>query len=308
MVLYLIRFAELGLKSEKVRRRFIRSFLRDIENRLTSAGVDHIIERERGRIFVDTSKPAETEEVLRRVPGIQSFSPVEECSSGWDSLMEQLSKVGSRAIKPGMSYGLKVRRTGETTYTSQEVAVEGGGAVVSHLKEGENRVDLRNPDIWIEVEVRQDRAYVFTRRIPGIGGMPADTQGKSILYLPPMSDGPGDSKLTARAALSKVLLERRGTRVIPATIEGHQKEWRSRLASSGVMIDQDPFVLEDGDLGEALISAAAKIGAKVVAYPVDLEGISNLPVVHDQGFPAAVLYPTASLDDGEVLIWLKRMT
>ena len=147
MVLYLIRFAELGLKSERVRRRFLQSFLKDIERRLTSAGVDHIIERERGRIFIDSSRPRETVEVLKRIPGIQSFSPVEGCSSDWDSLMEKLREIGSRTIKPGMSYGLKVRRSGNSEYTSQDVAVEGGGAVVSHLKEGENRVDLGNPDI-----------------------------------------------------------------------------------------------------------------------------------------------------------------
>jgi adenylyl- and sulfurtransferase ThiI len=296
------------LKSERVRRRFLGSLLRDIENRLTDAGVDHIIETERGRIFVDTSKPDETENVLRSVPGIQSFSPVEDCSSEWDSLMEKLREVGRRTISPGMSYGLKVRRNGNTNYTSQDVAVEGGGAVVSHLREGENHVDLGNPDIWIEVEVRRDRAYVFTKRIQGIGGMPAETQGKSILFLPPVEEGSDDSRLTARAALSKILIERRGSRVIPATVRGHETKWRSRLSSYGIKVDQDPFVLEDGGLRESLISAVAKIGAKVVVYPVDLDGITGLPVVHDGDYPAAVLYPTAAFDDDEVLVWLKRMT
>ncbi|MGA1821161.1 MAG: THUMP domain-containing protein [Thermoplasmatota archaeon] len=308
LVLYLIRFAELGLKSEKVRRRFVQSLLRDIEDRLAAAGVEHFIERERGRIYVEASNPEGTVEVLRRIPGIQSFSPVDACSSDRKDLMDKLSEVGRERIRSGMSYGLKVRRRGNTPYTSQEIAVEGGGAVVSHLREGENRVDLKNPDIWIEVEIRRDRAYVFTERIPGIGGMPSATQGKAVLYLPPADGDAEDDGLTARAALSWIFLERRGTRVIPASLSGHEKAWRGRLESTGIKMDQDPFILEEGDLKESLISAASKIGARVVAFPVDFEGISELPVVHDGGFPAAVFYPTAAMDDGEVRIWLARMT
>jgi len=137
--------------------------------------------------------------------------------------------------------------------------------------------------------------------------MPSDTQGKSILYLPPISDVQEDDRRISRAVLAKIILERRGTRVIPATLAGHEREWGTYLRSAGLEMDQDPFILDDGALKDSLISAVNKIGAKVVAYPVDIDGIQGLPVVHEDGFPAAVLYPTASLDDDEVSSWLHRL-
>ncbi|MBN1539182.1 MAG: hypothetical protein JW939_03485, partial [Candidatus Thermoplasmatota archaeon] len=125
MTTVLIRFAELGLKSERVRSRFLKRLADDIEENLFTAGVEHILEVRRSRLFVESDHDEKVSLVLRQVPGVSSFSFVVRSSSRKDLLMGSLSKYGETRIKRGMTYGLKVRRTGNHPYTSQEIAVEG---------------------------------------------------------------------------------------------------------------------------------------------------------------------------------------
>lgn len=71
---------------------------------------------------------------------------------------------------------------------SPEIARETGGAVLSknhHLK-----VDVHNPDMLIMVEVRDVAAYVYNKRIAGVGGMPIGTNGKATLLLSGGIDSP----------------------------------------------------------------------------------------------------------------------
>ena len=39
------------------------------------------------------------------------------------------------------------------------------------------KVDVHHPDIWLTVEVRQ-KIYIYSREIPGPGGMPVGNQRK----------------------------------------------------------------------------------------------------------------------------------
>ena len=78
MSLILIRYGELALKSHKVRRRFEEHLIEEISRRFDRLGLDWMIEREQGRIFLHTSEKSLTKAifVLRHVPGIFSVSPV----------------------------------------------------------------------------------------------------------------------------------------------------------------------------------------------------------------------------------------
>jgi tRNA uracil 4-sulfurtransferase len=290
MTLILVRYAEVGLKSERVRKRFIARLVKDMSNRLARAGLDHLIEEERGRIFVDCSDPEAAANILKRVNGVHSFSFVKECGSSKEEIMGCLSEYGKERIEPGMSYGLKVKRTGSHPYTSRDIAVEGGGAVVSHLPEGLNKVDLRHPDIWIEVEIRENRSYLFTDRIPGPGGMPSGTQGRLLLYLP----GGPDAEVRDRARLSLWMMSRRGCTVVPVTEDPGPWEGTPGL--------ERPFLLKEGSISKA----ASALRAQGVAYPYDLLDILQKEG-HPKNVPLAEFYPTAGLTPDEVKNWLLKI-
>ena len=51
-------------------------------------------------------------------------------------------------------------------------------------------VDVKNPDLIVNVEVRESAAYVYGGRIRGRGGMPTGTAGKAMLLLSGGIDSP----------------------------------------------------------------------------------------------------------------------
>ncbi len=303
MSLFLLRYAEIGLKSDRVRRRFINRLKEDIENNLMGSNIDHIVEEERGRLFVETSDPDAAAAVLKMINGIHSFSPVEPCLSSWDGIMECLKKVGRESISENMSFGLKVKRVGKHPYSSQDIAVNGGSAVLSHLPEGVNPVDLGDPDVWFEVEIRSDRAYVFTSRIRGKGGMPSSTQGRSILYLPGIGDKDRmeRDRINLRVRISRLLMERRGVKVIPCCWREDLDMWTDLMADPH---GERPFYIKGEGLESALMSALKKLDVRAVIYPISIDEIPTYPLLHDKGESVAAFFPTAAMDDEELGAWL----
>lgn len=303
----LVRYAELGLKSERVRARFTRQLMDHITDSLLSQGIEHVITSQRGRIFIETSEIEETIDLLGGIPGIHSFSIVKTCTSKFDGLMDGLAQYSRDLLREGMSFGIKVRRTGETDYSSRDVAINGGDAVCRHLDDSKVSVDLKDPDIWFEVEIRGDNAYLFTERIKGMGGMPSSTQGKVLLYLPPEGSLSGDKdEIYSRTRLSRLMMLRRGCRVIPVVRREDREGWDDileELKEKG----KDPFFLDLGDVRASLIDALKKTGAMGVVHPGSEGDLADHPDISGDGRAVSVFMPTVGFSKDEVDSWLLRL-
>jgi len=59
-------------------------------------------------------------------------------------------------------------------------------------------VDVINPDVVINVEVRDFGAYVYTKKLPGAGGMPSGTNGAATLLLSGGIDSPAAGYMIAK--------------------------------------------------------------------------------------------------------------
>jgi hypothetical protein len=220
--------------------------------------------------------------------------------------MDAMAEYSKDKLEVGMSFGIKVKRTGNTPYSSRDVAVAGGDAVCRHLDDSKVSVDLRNPDIWFEVEIRGRKAYLFSERIIGMGGMPSDTQGKVLLFLPERNGLTDEIKVTAqRTILSRQMMIRRGCRVIPVVREEDLKDWEdviTELSEDG----KDPFLIHLDDIEEGLMDAMRKTGARGIVHPGSEKDIPGVPFIHGRGFPAAVFMPTVSMDEGDLRKWTDR--
>lgn len=301
MVILLIRYGELGLKSERVKRRFLRKMLKDIQASLMNGGVEHNLSEERGRIYVETDDADGAIRILSTIPGVFSFSPVMKASSDWEPLMAALRSYGGTRLKEGMTYGLKVRRVGKEGYSSQDVAVHGGSAVASHLPEGSVKVDLGDPDILFEVEIRGSSAYIFTDRVNGMGGLPRSSQGMVVLYLPPVD--PIDEEVLLRVQVSALMMARRGCSLTLAADEGHASSWKSALVGSQCPVRS----LTGPDIASSLIGLIREVDASGAVHPVHLSSAGNAPILHDRGEPIASFFPTAVLDIRSLREWKERL-
>ena len=79
---------------------------------------------------------------------------------------------------------------------SPEICREMGGAILErfpHLK-----VDVKNPDVVVMVEIREEHAFVHAGDIDGAGGIPVGSSGKAMLLLSGGIDSPVAGYMMAR--------------------------------------------------------------------------------------------------------------
>jgi len=196
--LWLVRYSEIFLKSDPVRREWEKALTRNIREVLPGCRV----RSERGRIWVEG--PVDRER-LRRVFGIVSFSPVTWCSPGDlnESLLDLCRKCGVEGLR---TFGIRMRRVGTHPFTSQEKAVELGNLVreeFPHLV-----VDLKHPDLELHVEIREGDCYLYTEVIPGAGGLPLGVEGSLVALVSGGIDSP----------VAAWMMMKRGCRIIPVFV------------------------------------------------------------------------------------------
>ena len=83
---------------------------------------------------------------------------------------------------------------------SPEISAEVGGAILDafpHLT-----VDVHEPDVVVNVEIRDFAAYVHAGSIPGAGGMPVSSSGKAMILISGGLDSPVAAYMMAKRGLS----------------------------------------------------------------------------------------------------------
>ncbi len=210
--LILVRYGEIGLKSRPVRRRFEQALQANIERAFEQEGVDVVGTRSPGRLILATQGVPRALPILARIFGITSVSPVRAVPSDLPTLLAGIRAFFEEAAaqRPdAKTFALRVRRSGQHAYTSQDIARQGGGAVLSSPSASGWRVNLDAPDLAIEVEIRDNQAYLFVDRVEGPGGLPMGTQGKVVVLLKDL-----------HSLIAAWLMMKRGCTVVPVTFTG----------------------------------------------------------------------------------------
>lgn len=174
----LVRYGEIGIKGPSVRVRFERRLLENLRKQLKARGAEADIEREWGRILLTTEEPERALDALRHTFGVVSASAALPLPTDLETMRDVVARE-SRAVFPeGASFAVKARRTGEHPYTSMDVQRQVGAAIFDANRDRNPSVDLENPDVLFEIEVRPNAAYYYRDRVHGPAGLPEGTQGK----------------------------------------------------------------------------------------------------------------------------------
>lgn len=189
---FLIKYGEIGIKG-KNRYLFEDALVRQMRYALRDVDGDFYVHKASGRVFVDCNGDYdfdETVESLKRVFGIVGICPVVRLE---DQGFEQLKKdvvAYMDEMYPNKKQTFKVEaRRSKKSYpkTSMEINCDLGEAILDAFEE--MKVDVHNPDIRLNVEVRGD-IYLYSEIIPGPGGMPVGTNGSAMLLLSGGIDSP----------------------------------------------------------------------------------------------------------------------
>ena len=181
----IVRYGEIFLKSEPVRKMFEKRLLDDIRHRLK--GTDFRIKRKRHRIYVVTEEPEKAAALLTKVFGIVSVSPAVEISADMDEIVKTSVALAKTTIKPNETFAVRAERTGNHEFSSKDVEERAGEAILNSI---DTTVNLSSPDKTIFIEVRDNEAFLFDRKTRGPGGLPSGTQGKLISLLSAGIDSP----------------------------------------------------------------------------------------------------------------------
>lgn len=186
----LVRFGEVGLKG-KNRAYFINGLAANIRRVLKGLGPGYRVSTPYGRVFVDLPPGAQVEPVLsalQRVFGLVSFSPVVQTELDMGAIKEAALR---ELLADGQPETFKVaaRRSLKTfSLNSMEINQELGGYLLKNCPG--LKVDIHQPQRVVNVEVRKEGAFVFSRVIPGPGGLPVGVTGKGVLLLSGGIDSP----------------------------------------------------------------------------------------------------------------------
>ena len=175
---FMVRLAaEIASKSNRTRRRFHKQLVVNLKDALTSSGTQATVRDRWSRLFV-TVPGAEVMSAATRVFGISSFSEVDAVVP---ADLETIVRVGHESYREavtGRRYAVAARRTGRQSFSSRDVCVQLGAVLNPY-----GTVDLTTPEVTVSVEVRDHRAYLFSQRTEGPGGLPLGVQGRAVCLI-----------------------------------------------------------------------------------------------------------------------------
>ncbi len=183
----IVRYSEIGLKGSHARRMMENRLRGNIIQGLLSAGESATYRWERGRLFLDGySNPHAVMDVLGRTMGVKSFSEVTEMVFSRPSeIVDMAVKIYAGSLA-GKKFAVRTRRAGGQNFTSVNLNQLVGDALFPYSA----GVDLEHPDLEVNIELRDNRAYFFSISIPGPGGLPIGSEGKLVALVSGGIDSP----------------------------------------------------------------------------------------------------------------------
>lgn len=201
----ILRYSELGLKGNN-RSFFEKRLAKNIKRSLKVSGLSKAkVRRTRGRILVDSEENALP--LLRGVFGITSLSDAQVVPPTLEYMKQAALEYAKARVASFNTFRITCQRINpKFPISSIELEKELGAAVVDSLHK---KVCLKNPELNIQFEIA-DKAYLFSEKIEGAGGLPVGSEGKVIVLI--------NAEEQKMCLLSAYLLLRRGCSVFLAGI------------------------------------------------------------------------------------------
>ena len=185
----MIRYGELSTKG-KNRMRFINKLRNNISDVLSIyPQVKVTADRDRAHAYLNGANYTAVAESLKQVFVIQNFSPVYKVEKSVEVLKSAVQEIMQDIYKEGMTFKISSKRSDHNfELDSRELNQTLGGAVFEAIPNVQ--AQMKSPDINLQVEIREEAAYISYETIRGAGGLPVGTSGKGMLMLSGGIDSP----------------------------------------------------------------------------------------------------------------------
>ena len=176
----MIKYGELTTKKGN-RKEFIRVLSQNIKRLIDD---DMIVTSDLSRMYIECENVESVSKKLKKIFGIHGIATVYKVNN-IDEVLDISLKIMDKSKK---TFKVVTKRSDKSFKTSSmDYSRILGGQI---LKNTNFKVDVHNPDIILNVEIRKDGIYVYTSEVSGLGGYPVGIAGKGLLMLSGGIDSP----------------------------------------------------------------------------------------------------------------------
>ena len=219
MVHYLIKISpEMAVKSDPVRRKQLRQMRRNVRRIMRQLDEGIIVRPgwDRIDVFVPGGDPLAEQQrdkdnrpgaglaekviyALQRIPGTQFVLLVDELPwQNFEDAAERVREVYRERLE-GRTFAVRVKRRGTHDFSSNELERYLGADLLQTT--GAKGVNLKQPEVLVNLEVKRGKMVVVRRRYPGQGGFPLGTQELVLSLISGGFDSAVSSYLSIRRGL-----------------------------------------------------------------------------------------------------------
>ncbi len=194
----LVRFGELSTKG-KNKRDFIKRLLTNVKNALRD--YDKLTyERTHDRLYImlNGEDHEEVAKHLQQVFGISSFSFALKVDTDIEAIKQTSLKLAQQS--DAKTFKIQARRSfKQFPMISDEINRAVAGEI---LRNTDLKVNVKQPDLLIQIELHQYATYIMTDKIKGNGGYPVGVGGKALVMLSGGIDSPVACYLAMKRGIS----------------------------------------------------------------------------------------------------------
>ena len=192
--LIMIKYGELTTK--KANRKFFVNTLSDnIKRLLKDENIK--ITQNNVRMFIECEDAKKISQKLKKIFGIYSIVIAYKVNTNIEDITQKFLEIIDYNKK---TFKVTTKRADKSfEIPSMEFSSIIGGKI---LKNTNLKVDVKNPEITLNIEIRKDATYIYTDEEKGAGGYPVGVQGKGLLMLSCGIDSPVAGYLTLQRGVN----------------------------------------------------------------------------------------------------------
>ena len=191
--LIMIKYGELTTKKDN-RKQFIKILTQNIERLIKE---EYEIIKDNSRMYIKCKDANKISKKLQKIFGIHGISTVYKVNNNFEDVLNKSLEIMDKNKK---TFKVITKRADKNfEISSMDYSKKIGGLI---LKNSNYKVDVHNPDIILNIEIRKEGTYIYTNELKGAGGYPVGVQGKGLLMLSGGIDSPVAGYLSMKRGIN----------------------------------------------------------------------------------------------------------
>ena len=198
----LIKVGEIALKGLN-RRTFEDVLIKNLKHRIRDLGKFNVSVAQSTIYIEPVSDDIDLDDVCERVSqvfGIVAFSRALVCEKSMEDILSQAPDYLYDELMGAKTFKVESKRSDKKfPLKSPEISATVGGKILEHFSH--LKVDVKNPEITVTVEIRDFGAYVRCKTLRGQGGIPVGTGGNAAILISGGIDSPVAAYMMAKRGI-----------------------------------------------------------------------------------------------------------